>query len=166
MLEELGATAVGMPVPAVPESLSKGVIDGVAIPWEVTVALKVPELVNSHTEFSGDHGLYTATFVLAMNQASYDRLPDDLKAVIDANAGIEVAAMFGRAMDEGDVVGRRLAEERGNTIVRLDAAETERWQAASAVIVERWIAEMEGQGIPGGELVEQARALIARHSGS
>ena len=42
LLEQLGATPVGMPVPAIPEALSKGVIDGTTIPWEVTAALKVP----------------------------------------------------------------------------------------------------------------------------
>ena len=41
LLETTGATPVGMPVPAIPEGLSKGVIDGTTIPWEVTTALKV-----------------------------------------------------------------------------------------------------------------------------
>ena len=45
MLGDLGATPVGMPVPAIPESLSKGVIDGAVIPWEVTAMLKIPEMV-------------------------------------------------------------------------------------------------------------------------
>ncbi|MEM6729501.1 MAG: TRAP transporter substrate-binding protein, partial [Pseudomonadota bacterium] len=36
LFSSMGATAVGMPVPAVPESLSKGVIDAAVIPWEVT----------------------------------------------------------------------------------------------------------------------------------
>jgi TRAP-type C4-dicarboxylate transport system substrate-binding protein len=40
LIERLGATPVGMPVPAVPEALSKGVIDGTVIPWEVTAPLK------------------------------------------------------------------------------------------------------------------------------
>ena len=43
MLSELGATSVGMPVPAVPEALSKGVIDAPPIPREVPGAMKVPE---------------------------------------------------------------------------------------------------------------------------
>ena len=58
LLELTGATPVGMPVPAIPESLSKGVIDGTTIPWEVTGALKTSELVENHTEFEGDM-LYT-----------------------------------------------------------------------------------------------------------
>jgi TRAP-type C4-dicarboxylate transport system substrate-binding protein len=39
MLEQLGATPVGMPVPAVGEALSKGVITATTIPWEVVPAL-------------------------------------------------------------------------------------------------------------------------------
>ena len=164
MLADLGATAIGIPVPAVPEALSKGVIDGAVIPWEVTVPLKVPELVSTHTGFSGAHGLYAATMVLVMNKDSYAGLPDDLQAVIDANAGIETAALFGRAMDGGDEVGRKQARDRGNTIRMLDSAETARWKAAAQPTINEWIAEMDGKGHDGKALVEQARALIAKHS--
>ena len=78
MFSGMGATPVGMPVPAVPEGLSKGVIDATVIPWEVTGALKVPELVTNHLEF-GDASLYTTTFLFAMNQDAYNAMPDDLK---------------------------------------------------------------------------------------
>ena len=64
LLEKLGATPVGMPVPAVSEALSKGVIDATTIPWEVTASLKVPELVKNHTEFTGG-ALYNITFFKA-----------------------------------------------------------------------------------------------------
>ena len=75
MLTKLGATPVGMPVPAVTEALSKGVIDGTTIPWEVTPALKVTELVKNHTTFAGATGLYTQTFAVSMNKGAYDKLP-------------------------------------------------------------------------------------------
>lgn len=164
MLDRLGATAIGMPVPAVPESLSKGVIDGAVIPWEVTVPLRVSELVETHTGFAGDHGLYTATFAMVMNRDSYESLPDDLKAVIDANSGVEAAALFGGAMDAGDVVGQQRAEEAGNTIIILDASETDRWRAAAEPVIDDWIAAMDDEGADGAALVERARALIAEHS--
>lgn len=164
MLDELGATAVGMPVPAVPESLSKGVIDGAVIPWEITLPLRVAELVDTHTGFSGDRGLYTATFIFAMNNDSYDNLPDDLKRVIDNNSGPDVAALFGAAMDAGDRAGLRVAQEAGNTIVTLDAAETERWRVASQVVIDNWIAEMTSDGHDGEALVTEARALIGQYS--
>jgi len=164
MLEKLGSTPVGMPVPAVSEGLSKGVIDATTIPWEVTPALKVSELVHNHTGFSGTNGLYTQTFVVAMNKASYDKLPDDLKKVIDANSGIEAAAMFGRAMDEGDKVGLAIAQKANNNIITLDEAETQRWKDTATPLIDAWIAEMAGKGLPAQEMVETARALVAKNS--
>ena len=164
MLTKLEATPVGMPVPAVPEALTKGVINGTTIPWEVTLPLKVPELVKNHTSFSGDYGLYTLAFAFVMNKSAYDNLPDDLKKIIDDNSGVETAAAFGRAMDEGDKVGKAKAEKMGNNIVVLDEAETERWKKVSQTVIEEWIAEMKEKGVDGEALVADARALIEKYS--
>ena len=164
LLGEMGATPVGMPVPAIPEALSKGVIDGTVIPWEVVPALKVQELTNTHTEFSGDEALYTAVFVLAMNKAKYDSLPDDLKKILDDNSGMEFSATAGRVMQEFDAPGRKLAEERGNTIIVLDDAEVARWKAAAQPVIDNWIAEMKDKGIDGADLYERAQALMTKHS--
>jgi TRAP-type C4-dicarboxylate transport system substrate-binding protein len=164
MLVKLGATPVGMPVPAVTEALSKGVIDGTTIPWEVAPAVKITELVKNHTTFAGKDGLYTQTFAFSMNRAAYDKLPPDLQKVIDNNSGIETAAMFGRAMDEGDRIGRDIAVKAGNTIVALDAAETQRWRRTAATVETDWVSEMKGKGIDGAQLVSEARALVAQQA--
>jgi TRAP-type C4-dicarboxylate transport system substrate-binding protein len=164
MLEQLGAVPVGMPVPAVGEGLSKGVISATTIPWEVTPALKVQQIVKNHTGFAGDKGLYTQTFVVAMNKASYDKLPADLKKVIDANSGIETAAMFGRAMDEGDKVGLSLAQKAGNKIYMLDAVETQTWRRTASAVRGIWYKEVAAKGIDGPKLAAEAEALIAKHA--
>lgn len=164
LLDTLGATPVGMPVPAIPESLSKGVIDGAVIPWEVAPSLKVHELVDTHTEFEGEQMLYTATFVLAMNKDSYDALPDDLKVVIDANSGLEVSGDFGRIMEEYDAPGRQAAIDRGNAIVAIEGEALTEWQEASQPVIDNWLAEMEDQGIDGQALLDLAREAIVRHT--
>ena len=164
MLTKLGATPIGMPVPAVTEALSKGVIDGTTIPWEVAPSLKVQQLVKNHTTFAGKNGLYTQTFVFAMNKASYDKLPADLKKVIDANSGMETAAMFGRAMDEGDKVGRDIAVKAGNKVVTLEPAEVLRWKRTAATVETDWVNEMKGKGIDGAKLAAEARALVEKYS--
>ena len=164
MLTKLGATPVGMPVPAVTEALSKGVIDGTTIPWEVTPALKVSELVKNHTTFAGKEGLYTQTFAFSMNKASYDKLPADLKKVINANSGRVAAAMFGKAMDDGDKVGRAIAEKAGNRITELEPAEVQRWRRTASTVETDWVNEVKGKGIDGAKLASEARALIAKYN--
>jgi TRAP-type C4-dicarboxylate transport system substrate-binding protein len=163
LLEKVGATPVGMPVPAVPEALSKGVIDGATIPWEVTAALKVPELVSHHTEFTGN-ALYVLTFVLAMNKDRYESLPDDLKKVIDDNSGLEFSVFAGGTMEESDAPARQAALDRGNGIVTLDAAETAVWVEVSKPIYEEWVAEMDAKGIDGQALIDEARMLIDKYT--
>lgn len=164
MLEAMGAAPVGMPVTAVPESLSKSVIDGTVVPWEVTPAIKIAELAPNHTAFSGKNGLYTGTFLFAMNKDSYDALPDDLKKVIDANSGKDLARQFGVAMDEGDVRGKDIADKAGNTTITLDETETARWKTAGETVTKAWIADMDGKGLDGTTLHKDAVALIEQYS--
>lgn len=159
LLEKVGAEPVGMPVPAVPEALSKGVIDGTTVPWEVTTALQIPELVEHHTEFTGN-SLYVLTFVLAMNKDRYDSLPDDLRQVIDDNSGLEFSVFAGGVMEETDAPARAVAADRGNSIVTLNAAESQVWQDVAAPIYAEWAAEMAEKGIDGQALIDEARMLI------
>ncbi len=164
LLGQLGATPVGMPIPQVPENLSRGVIDGAVVPWEVTAALRIPELVRNHTEFGGDHALYTTTFVLAMNKERYESLPDDLKAIIDANSGQEFGAVAGRIQQEYDAPGRQMAVDNNNNIIQLSDEETAAWQEAAQPVIDNWVNEMNGRGIDGQALLDEARELIERYT--
>jgi len=163
MLTELGATPVGMPVPAVTEALSKGVLDGTTIPWEVAPALKVQELVKHHTTFAGNRALYVTTFVLAMNKAAYNKLPPDLRKVMDEHSGPELGAQMARTQDEGDVIGRDLALKAGNTIIALEPAETQRWRRTASAVESAWIKEMQAKGVDGSRLVSDAKELIGKY---
>lgn len=163
LFSALGATPVGMPVPAVPEALSKGVIDATVIPWEVTGALKVPELVHNHTTF-GAETLYTTTFIFAMNQQKWDALPDDLKAVIDANSGLEFSAFAGRQMQADDAPSHEMALDMGNNVIDLTPDQVAEWKAAAASVSADWVAEMDGKDLDGTGLRARAADLIAQHT--
>lgn len=163
MVTNLGATAIGMPVPQVPESLSKGVIGATILPWEVTTSIKSSELVKYHAEFPGAP-LYTAAFVLAMNKASYEGLPDDLRAVIDANSGLELSAMAGGTSNKMDAPARKIAVDLGNTIFELTPEEIDMWKKAAEPTVATWIEDMSKKGVDGQALLDEARALMAKFS--
>lgn len=161
LLELTGATPVGMPVPAVPEALSRGTIDGTTIPWEVTAALRVPELVENHTGFEGN-GLYTLTFVLAMNNDAYNAMPADLQQIIDDNSGLEFSVFAGGTQADADGPARELAVDAGNNIIMIDQATAEAdWMPVVAPIYETWIAEMSERGMDGQALIARAQELMA-----
>ncbi len=162
LLEAVGATPVGMPVPAFPEALSKGVVDGGVIPWQIVPSLKVNELAKGHTEIGGDRALYNTFFIWAMNKDAYESLPDDLKAVIDANTGIEASAMAGRAMDIGDDQGLAATQAtEGSKIVTMAEGEVAKLRAIGEELTQAWIKDMNAKGLDGAAMVADARAMVA-----
>jgi TRAP-type C4-dicarboxylate transport system substrate-binding protein len=164
LLGALGATPVGMPLPGIPDALTKGTIDACAIPWEVVPAVKVHELTKFHSEFdSSGPALYTTAFVMAMNKPKYEGLAPDLKKVIDANSGLATSAWLGKVQQGNDPIGRKAAVDHGNTLYTFSAAEREQFIKLSGQVDDEWVADMDKRGYKGKALLEAARGLIAKY---
>jgi TRAP-type C4-dicarboxylate transport system substrate-binding protein len=165
LLGVLGAVPVGMPLPGIPDALSKGTINGCVIPWEVVPAVKVNELTKFHAEFDPAGGsLYTTTFIMTMNKAKYNSLPPDLKKVIDNNSGLATSAWLGKAQQGNDVPGRKSATDRGNSIYTVSPAEAQEFRRKSRAVEVEWVQDMDKRGFDGKKLLATARSLIEKHS--
>ena len=164
MLKAVGAIPVGMPLPQIPDALSKGTIDACVIPWEVVPSVKVHELTKYHSEFDNTGGaLYTTTFVMAMNTAKYNGLAPDLKKVIDANSGLATSAWLGKTQQGNDANGRKVTADRGNTIIQIGGAEREQFVKLSSEIDDAWVADMDKRGMPGQQMLKEARELLVKY---
>lgn len=165
LLASLGATPVAMPLPAVADAVSKGVIDGFLLPWEVIPSVKLHEMVKYHQETDPSRpALYTSMFVIAMNKQRYDSLPADLKAVVDKYSGFEQSAMMGRIWDESQAVGRKPAVDRKNDFHTIPASELDNWVRASAPLYDEWAANMDKSGMNGKVMLQDARDLLKKHA--
>jgi TRAP-type C4-dicarboxylate transport system substrate-binding protein len=164
LLASLGASPVGMPLPAIPDAVSKGTIDGFVLPWEPLPSLKLQEMVKFHTETDPSRpALYSAVFVFAMNQAKYDSLPADLKKVIDANSGADLSRQIGKVWDGSAPAARKMAVDRGNTLYMVPASELDNWVKASAPLYDEWVADMDKRGANGKALLAEARELLVKY---
>lgn len=161
MIESWGAEPVAMPVPDVPQALSKGTIDGALIPFEIVPPLKVHELTKCSVTAANDGRFGTSVFLFAMNKKRYDALPADLKAIIDANSGAAIANDAGKLWDEIEGPGKGLVKKAGSPILALDAATTKALADRAETVVQRWIKG--ASGVDGKALVAAARTSIARH---
>lgn len=160
----LGATPVTMPLPAVTESLSKGVIDGVMTPWEAVPTVKLQEIAKAHLEVPAGQNKYANNiFIFAMNQAKYDSLPADLKKVIDNNSGADTSAFAGSKFDAVVAKNHALAKDRGNAINTMSADEFKRWQKVAEDVEASWIKDAAEKGANGPALLKEARALVAKY---
>ncbi len=165
-MNALGATGVGLPLPQIPPALSKGVIDGVTVTYEIVPAIKVPELVSNYTTLSGDQPrLGTNIFVFLMNKNSYAKLPADLKKVIDDHSGRNIAKWAGQNWIDIEKPGiAAVKKHKKNKFVTLSPAELDKIKKAAEPVIAQWLAEMKKIGADGPAMLADARALIAKYS--
>jgi TRAP-type C4-dicarboxylate transport system substrate-binding protein len=163
-LAALGAIPVAMPVPQVSDALSKGVIDGALVPYEVVPSVKVQEIVKYHSETDpSENAFYTSTFVFAMNKAKYDSLPPDLKKVIDDNSGERFSGEIGKVFTAADAEGRKTTAKNEHNVI--PKGELESWKKVAQPVVDQWISDVNAKGAKGKDLLDAAKALIAKQSG-
>lgn len=164
-LAALGAVPIQMPIPQVPEALSKNVIDGLSSPWEVMPTLKLEEICTTHTETPpGEAKLNNSIFVLAMNLARYNSLPPDLRAIIDRNSGAVLSRRAGEVWDSTIEPARKLAKARNNTFTTLSVAEYKRWVDATEPVIQEWKSDVRAKGGDGDALLKAARDLVAKYN--
>jgi len=164
MLAAMGATPVFMPVPSVPQALSKRVVEGAVLPWEIVIPFKIQQLATYHSLIKGPRGLIAATFILAMNKKFYNSLPADLKKVIDKNSGMNIAKRVGESYDKVEGVFQAKAEKRGNKFNVVPDSEVAKMETAAEKIQQGWVADITKKGYDGKALLAEAKALIAKYS--
>jgi len=160
----LGAIPVQMPVPSVPEAVSKGVVDGAMLPWEIMTAFKMQEIVKVHVETPPNLAKVSNTiFVMAMNKAKYDSLSPELKKVIDNNSGVEMSKWAGGVWDTTTGPGRKIAQDRHNTFITVTPVEYKRWVKATENVDDEWIKEVNAKGANGKALLMDAKGLLEKY---
>jgi TRAP-type C4-dicarboxylate transport system substrate-binding protein len=162
-MRALGAHPVLMPSGQLPVAITEHIVDGCLDPWHLVPPLRLNDLLRFHTEFSS-HSPSARTYVLAMNKAAYDRLPRELKSVIDSNSGPVAATMAGAMWDHQATAAANMAVERGDLIVTLLPEAVARWRKATEPAIDAWRKEIKEQKIDGAKLIAAANTLLAKYA--
>lgn len=164
VIEALGAAPAAMPVPDLPQALSKGVVDGALIPWEIIPALHIQESTQYQIEGVDETRFGNTTFQVSMNLDKWNSLPADIQAIFTEKSGRDWVKQVGEIWRASDDHGIKVATDAGNTHITLSADETAAFQEVLEPVVDRWVEEVTGNGIDGAGLVAKARAEIAANS--
>jgi len=159
----LGAQGISVPTPQVPMALIAHAIDGCLDPWDAVPALRFNDSLKNHTDFA-EQALSTATFVLAMNKQAYERLPRDLKTVIDNNSGQTAAGMAGAMWDLEASAVAGVARDRGDVVAMLSGEEVAPWRKATEPVVALWQKQMKERKLDGENLLAIVNSLLAKYA--
>ncbi len=127
------------------ELLSTGVMDGTLFPDESIASFKL-SMIKYATTFPG--GLYNTSFIFLMNQAKYDALSAQDKAVVDKLSGEPIARMFGEGWDKVDAGSRDGAQKaQGVQRIKADAAFIKAVEDKQDMLETRWAAAAQVKGL-------------------
>ena len=164
VIEALGASPIAMPVPEVPNALSKKVVEATLLPWEIIPPLKLQNQISYFIEGHNMTRLGTTTFQVSMNKARWDGLPDDIKKAFKDASGKDWWTQVADVWRGGDDFGIKMATDAGKTHLVWTEDETKAFLDTLAPVQQRWIDEVTAKGIDGAGLVTRAKELIAEHS--
>jgi TRAP-type transport system periplasmic protein len=154
----LGGTPVGVPPPDQAENLQKGTIDGVFIDYGGAFTFKIGPLIKHTTEMYS----YVSSFGVAINPAFYNKLPADLRKLIDdttKNAPNEV----GKLWDALDAPGKKYMIDNGDTPIKLTAEENGQFKKIGQQVAEAKIKELEDKKLPARDVYKLMNELAAKY---
>jgi TRAP-type C4-dicarboxylate transport system substrate-binding protein len=161
-LEGTGAVPVDGSLTTYYTQLQTGVADGVLTILTGAAPYRIHE-VAPYITMVGIGGQLTGGF--AVNLDTWNRLPDDVRAVLEELGPAysdALAAELGRRYDAG--LARMQSE--GAIVSELPPAEKEQWIAAMPNIAQRWAEATEARGIPAGEIVRAFMNAVRERGGS
>lgn len=146
VLQELGAVSIQMNSSEIYESLSKGVLDATLHPWETTIAYGWWEVAKNSTQT--DFFVQTV-FIGAMNTQTYNRLPEDIKQVVDKYSGRYASVdLFATRYDEGDISAfEKLKADPGMSIYKWTEEDIAMAAELSKPVVDKWKSDMAAKGL-------------------
>ena len=161
ILKAWGANPVGMPMPATPEALQKGVVKGLFTSLEVMKDFKFAELCKFVT--MTDAVVYP--FAVVMNMDKWNALPDDVKKILDELAP-QQAAWTGAYMD--DHVKKAMEWSKRNEkvkVIRLKKDQKAAWDKLLLPLTDQWVKDAGEKGFPAQAIVNDIRDFTRMYAG-
>lgn len=158
---DLGAVPVVMAAAEVYPAFQRGILDA--------VSLGVPDIASYRLQEVGKFltrvNLNVTVLQYALNQRSFDALPDDLRQQFVDLLRIR-SQMCAQDYYSGPVEDEAYAELRAGRceILDLEPAERERWREALQPLRDRFIVENEAEGRPASEMLQEMERLSALYS--
>lgn len=160
VLGEFGADGTSTPTPEVYVSLQKGILDGTLTPFEGFKSLNLGEVIKYATYLD----LYRPhTGGRAMNLKVWEKLPKDIQTIFENNIewyGLETDRHLGKVDEEGFQVAQQLGVE----FINLSKADLNAFYEPIRVLADNAAKELDEKGIPGTEMLQEARRLIEKYS--
>lgn len=160
LIEALGAAPVGVDPTQVSDALNKGTIDGVMMGYSGVTAFQLHHVAKYSTEWNTG----IVAFAMVMNQDSYDKLPADIKKVIDDTTGMVGAMRGGAEFDRDDKASRAVSGAAGVQFIEAAPDDVKALQAIGDKLAAQAVAAVDAKGLPGDAYLAALKSARDAHA--
>lgn len=159
IISGLGAVPVSMSSSEAYEAVERGTLDGLFFPLDSLFPWGLEEVIDNTTT-----NLQLTTFIVAfsISEQSFNKLPPDIQEII-LQAGADTAKYFGEMMREKHLDAIKELENMGKGVNELPEGEIQKINAAMQTVVDQWEKDMNAQGFPATEALEEFRAAVEKY---
>jgi TRAP-type transport system periplasmic protein len=151
VVKALGAVPMSMPMGETYDALNRGMVEGSMAPMESLEGWKWGEVVKFTTESHGS--AYSTGFFVVMNKDKWNALPADIQTILE-KINAEWMEKAGKVWDDIDKSGKEFSLKLGNKILPLSKEENQRWAKATSPVLDEYLKNMKGKGLPGEEALK------------
>lgn len=154
-IKAFGGSPVGMPAPEIPIAMQKGTIDGQFQFQDFITAFRTDQVTSSITKI----GVSSLTFATVMNKKMWEKMPPDIKAIVD-EISPKYCAFLGRLHDDEAKIALNMLKKAGAQMIELPPPDMKKIGRIVAPMWEEWIAEKEAKGLPGKKIVVDLYSIL------
>ena len=152
-LENVGATPVNMGAPDIYVAVERGTLDGAIFAAASSLGYNLQDVVGGvgqNISFGSNSG------VMFMNEDKFNEMPEDLQQLI-MDVGREVGRDIAVEYNKGSAAALAELESAGVNVYDFPEDVVSAIQAAQEEVAQEWAEQMDGRGLPGSDMLEQAR---------
>ena len=159
LIQAIGGAPTAVSPGDVADALQKGVVDGVIMGYSGATSFQLHHVARYSTEWNTG----VVCFAMVMNQASYDKLPADIKKPIDDTTGMVGAMRGGGYFDRDDIKSRKETGAAGVQFIEPTPEDAKKLKVIAGQITEKAVAALEAKGLPGREYLAALEAARDKH---
>ena len=153
----------GENVRQIPQVLQRNAANTILITSNVIAPLKLEQHISSMTEGHESTRFANAVLSVSMNKDRWNSLPPEIQSAFRKASDESFLRRIGQVWSDYEKPGiDRLIQYKKKHIV-LTEAETKAFEEKLKPVTERWIKEVQKEGIDGRKLVNKARKLIKKY---
>lgn len=150
----MGGSSVQVPIMESFETLQRGMVDGITVPWNSLITFNFGKVTRYHL----DTQLYVVVFVTGINKGVYDNLSDAHKKALDSTCTPDWAKRIYKPWYEQEVELRsKIMKEGKREILKIGSEEIALWRKAAEPVYNQWGEDVKKLGYNPDKLLSELR---------